>query len=156
MKISKMHKATSDERSNRERLIELREAYLSFKSTNELHQASIVMKNCLSLVNDRIEYSAPIKLDIYYKNFAKSFMDSDLDHSGRFNHFRDFDRDYEQYLKWELSNDLAPRFYCKQWFSTVIGVLEKDNGMTLSEIEQRYYEYIKHPGSVQTTIYEYV
>ncbi|MFY0519353.1 hypothetical protein ACOMCU_16220 [Lysinibacillus sp. UGB7] len=127
----------------------MKEAYLAFKSSKALYHALTVIKNCLSLVNDRLEYSAPIKLETCYRNFAKSFMESSLDCSGDFNDFRRFDRDYEQYFNWELSNDLAPRFYCKQWFSTVVGVLEI-LGYSLTEIEVMYYEFLNIPVSKVT------
>lgn len=155
MNVVKMHNVTIDERLRRERLIELRDSFLAFKDSNSTNKAMNVIKNCLSLVNDVIDYSQPIRLETYYYKYAKSFIEDSLDYSGRFNFFRDFDRDYEHYLKWELSNDLAPRFYCKQWFSTVVAVLES-NGMTLDEIENKYYDYLENPQLEQTTIFEFV
>jgi hypothetical protein len=153
--VIKMHKATSDKRSNKDRVMELRESFLSFKSIENEQHAMNVLKNCLSLVNDVIEYSAPIKLDSYYKSYAKSFVESSLERRGQFNYFSRFDYDHKEFIKNGLHNDLAPRFYCKNWFSTIIGVLEI-KGMTLEEIENRYYEYLEHPNYVQSTIFEFV
>jgi len=155
MNVIKMHKATFDNRTNKERAGELRQSFLDFKASNEQRYALNVIKNCLSLVNDVIEHSRPIKLDIYYKKYAKSFMASDLDRSGLFNYFSRFDYDHREFIKNGMSNDLAPRFYCKDWFSAIIGVLES-NGMTLEEIDSRYYEYLEHPNHVQSTIFDFI
>lgn len=149
MNVINMHKATSDNRPNKERLIELRESLLAFKESKKINHAMIVLKNCLSLVNDVIEYSTPIKLDAYYKSYAKSFLEES------YSYFRRFEYDHREFMKNGLCNDLAPRFYCKNWFSTVVGVLEL-NGMTLEEIESRYYVHLEHPNYVQTTIFEFV
>lgn len=145
MNVTRLHKITSDSRSRKERAIELKEAFINFKETNEIQSAFIVIKNCLTLVNDVLEFSTPIQLETYYFNFAKSFMKSSLDCSGVFNYFRDFEQNFEQYIKLELFNDQAPRFYCKQWFSTVVGVLEKQHRLSLSEIENMYCEWLERP-----------
>lgn len=106
-----------------------------------------VLKNCLSLVNNVIEYSQPIRLDESYRNYAESFL------TGRYGYFDRFEYDHSQYLNYELSTDLSPRFYCIQWFSSIIGVLEV-NGMHLDEIEKRYYEYLENPSCNQLTIFD--
>ena len=149
MNIIKMHEVTFDNRTNKERAIELKRSFLDFKETREPHLALNVIKNCLSLVNDVLEYSKPIRVDAYYKNYAKSFIE---DTSGYFNRF---EYDHNEFLKNGLNNDLAPRFYCKDWFSTVVGVLEID-GMLLNEIEEKYYAYLEHPNYEQTTIFDFV
>lgn len=156
MKVTELHNITPvDTRRNSVRLVELKEALIQFKKTNDLRYALVVMKNCLTLVNDVRNYSKPIKLDVSYLNYAKSFIDSNLNRKGRFNYFRDFDSDFSHYLTNELYNDFAPRFYCKQWFSTVVGVLIL-NGFTFSDIEDKYQYFIHNPLYEQKTIFEYI
>lgn len=149
MDIVKMHSITSDSRLNKERLIELKTEFYLYKETLETRHALQVMKNCLSLVNDVLEYSSPIKLDEYYKRLAQSFLDDES------HFFSRFDYDHGEFMKNGLHNDLAPRFYCKDWFSTVVGVLVL-NGMTIQEIEHRYFSFIINPTNEQMTIFEFV
>lgn len=154
MKVTELHNITPvDTRRNSVRLIELKEALIQFKETNDLRYAFVVMKNCITLVND--VDSKPIKLDVSYLNYAKLFRDSSLNRQGRFNYFRDFDSDVSHYLTNELYNDFAPCFYCKQWFSTVVGVLIM-NGFTFSDIEDKYQYFIHNPLHEQKTIFEYI
>ena len=156
MKVAALHNITPiDTRRNSVRLVELNNGLIQFKETGESRHALVVMKNCISLVNDVIEYSKPIKLDECYLNYAKSFLEDSLDRQGRFNYFRDLDTDFSHYLMNELFNDFAPRFYGKQWFSTVVGVLVL-KGLTIPDIEEKYKEFIQDPSHEQTTIYEYL
>ena len=156
MKVTELHNITPvDTRRNSIRLVELKESLIQFKKTNDLRYALVVMRNCITLVNDVRNYSKPIKLDVSYLNYAKLFKDSSLNRQGRFNYFRDFDSDFSHYLTNELYNDFAPHFYCKQWFSTVVGILIM-NGFTFSDIEDKYQYFIQNPLHEQKTIYEYI
>lgn len=158
MKVSELHSITPiDTRRNSVRLHELNNALIQFKKTGNTHHALIVMKNCITLVNDVLKYSKPIKLEDCYLNYGRSFLESSLDRQGRFNYFRDFDTDFSHYITKELYNDFAPRFYCKLWFSTVVGVLVL-TGLTLTDITEKYRELISFNDSIyeQTNILEYL
>ncbi|MFD1736276.1 hypothetical protein ACFSCX_06815 [Bacillus salitolerans] len=127
MNVIKMHNKTEDQRTKAIRILELKDSFLSFKESGEVSYAFNVLKNCLSLVNDVMAYSNPIKLCEFYQNYADSFIESSLDRKeGRFNYFNTFDYDHAEFYKWGQSNDLAPRFYGKQWFSRCLGKARND------------------------------
>lgn len=85
MKVTELHNITPvDTRRNSIRLVELKESLIQFKKTNDLRYALVVMRNCITLVNDVRNYSKPIKLDVSYLNYAKLFKDSSFESSGTF------------------------------------------------------------------------
>lgn len=144
-----MHKLTADDRPKVERVIAFKQIFLDFKETKDIRTAMEGLKICLSLVNDVMEYTQPIALDPYYLNYAKSFINN------RYGYWEQFEINHAHFLENELSNDLAPRFYCKDWFSAIVGVLTF-NGLTLEEIEHIYYDHLDGIGTKQITIFEFV
>lgn len=127
MDISKMHQFTKDDRNFKERLQILKEKMISYFNSPELSEGIEIMKLCISLVNDHIEYSSMIRHD-------KDYGSRPIDEAEVLR----FDYDFNEFWKHQLNDERAYRFYCNKWFNIVVMSL-RNEGHDLNSIEEAYF-----------------
>lgn len=127
MNILKMHHLTKDDRNFKERLQILRSRMNGYFISPELSEGIEIMKICISLVNDHIEYSNVIRHD---KGYGSSPIDKE--------NISRFEYDFKEFWNHQLNDERAYRYYCNKWFNIVVMSLRYE-GHDLKSIEDAYF-----------------
>lgn len=127
MNIKRFHEITVDHRPQIERFHDLKETMLLFLNDSKLDYGINVMRICISLTNDYLYCSKPLKL-----RYTMPIEPTEDDH------FR-FEYDWNNFYYEQRSDETAYRFFCQGFFETVVRILYF-KGFTDTEIENAYFD----------------